>query len=102
MAGSTRASVIESRVASPLAQPTSSARVRTEHPLRGFARRFGRNWIGMSGALIVVLCILVAVLAPLLAPYVPEETHPNWKLFALNEFFLFGTDEFGRDILSRV
>jgi peptide/nickel transport system permease protein len=102
MAGSTPASAIDSREALPVAQPRGTARVRTEHPLRGFARRFGGNWIGMSGAIIVVLCILVAVLAPLLAPYGPEETHPNWKLFAPNEFFLFGTDEFGRDILSRV
>ncbi len=56
----------------------------------------------MAGALIVVLCIAVAALAPLIAPYGPEETHPNWRLYAPNEYFLFGTDEFGRDILSRV
>src|SRR5215216_687647 len=83
MAGSTRASA-------------------TEHPLRGVARRFLRNTIGMSGAVIVLLCVLVALLAPMLAPYGPEETLPNWKLFPPNEYFLFGTDEFGRDILSRV
>jgi len=38
----------------------------------------------------------------MLAPYGPEETHPNWKLFPPNEYFLLGTDEFGRDILSRI
>ncbi len=75
---------------------------RTEDPWRGFVRRFSRNWIGLVGAAIVLLCIAIAVLAPLLAPYGPEETHPNWKLFAPNEYFAFGTDEFGRDILSRV
>jgi peptide/nickel transport system permease protein len=75
---------------------------RTEEPWRGFVRRFSRNWIGLAGAAIVLLCIAMAVLAPLLAPYGPEETHPNWKLFAPNEYFLLGTDEFGRDILSRV
>jgi peptide/nickel transport system permease protein len=71
----------------------------------GFAtnlRRFRRNSIGMSGALIVLLCIATAILAPLIAPYGPEETLPNWKLYPPNEFFLLGTDEFGRDILSRV
>jgi peptide/nickel transport system permease protein len=56
----------------------------------------------MAGALMVLLCVLVAVFAPVLAPYGPEETLPNWKLFPPNEYFLFGTDEFGRDILSRV
>jgi len=75
---------------------------RTEAPWRGFVRRFVGNWIGLAGAAIVLLCIAIAVLAPLLAPYGPEETHPNWKLFAPNEYFAFGTDEFGRDILSRV
>jgi peptide/nickel transport system permease protein len=75
---------------------------RTEAPWRGFVRRFARNWIGLSGAIIVVLCIAVAIFAPMLAPYGPEETHPNWKLWAPNEYFVFGTDEFGRDILSRV
>lgn len=67
-----------------------------------FVRRFRRNGIGMGGAIIVVACVLVAIGAPLLAPYGPEETHPNWKLFAPNEYFLLGTDEFGRDILSRI
>jgi peptide/nickel transport system permease protein len=56
----------------------------------------------MAGAIIVLVCVLVAILAPLLAPYGPEETHPNWKLFWPNEYFLLGTDEFGRDILSRI
>lgn len=65
-------------------------------------RRFLRNRIGLSGAIIVLVCVLLAVLAPVLAPYGPEETHPNWKLFAPNEYFVFGTDEFGRDIFSRI
>ncbi|GAC1316971.1 MAG: ABC transporter permease [Chloroflexota bacterium] len=67
-----------------------------------FLRRFRRNGIGMAGAIIVLMCVLVAILAPILAPYGPEETHPNWKLFWPNEYFLLGTDEFGRDILSRI
>jgi peptide/nickel transport system permease protein len=56
----------------------------------------------MAGALAVLFCVLVAVVAPLLAPYPPDETHPNWRLYPPNEYFLMGTDEFGRDILSRV
>ena len=75
---------------------------RPEHAARGFARRFVRNRIGLSGAIIVLACVAIALLAPVIAPYGAEETHPNWKLFAPNEYFLFGTDEFGRDILSRI
>jgi peptide/nickel transport system permease protein len=100
MAGSTLGSATESRTPAPIvATPVAP---RTEAPLRGFVRRFGRNRIGMAGGVIVVACVVVAVLAPILAPYGPEETHPNWKLFPPNEYFLFGTDEFGRDILSRI
>jgi peptide/nickel transport system permease protein len=101
MAGSIPASVTETVALAPRpAQPHGLPP--TEHPLRGVGRRFMHNWIGMAGAAIVVLCILVAVFAPLIAPYGPEETLPNWKLYPPNEFFLFGTDEFGRDVLSRI
>lgn len=56
----------------------------------------------MAGAIIVLGCILVAILAPLLAPYPPQEVHAKWRLYPPNEYFLLGTDEFGRDILSRI
>jgi peptide/nickel transport system permease protein len=56
----------------------------------------------MAGAIIVLGTVVIAVTAPILAPYGAEETHPNWKLYPPNEYFLMGTDEFGRDILSRI
>jgi peptide/nickel transport system permease protein len=102
MAGSTPASVTDARALAPLVAAAARPMPRMEEPWRGFVRRFSRNWIGMAGGVIVLVCIAIAVLAPLLAPYGPEETHPNWKLFVPNEYFLFGTDEFGRDILSRI
>ncbi len=64
--------------------------------------RFIRNRVGMTGGTIVVACLVIALAAPLIAPYGPEETHPNWRLFPPNEYFVMGTDEFGRDILSRI
>ena len=70
--------------------------------LAAFGRRFRANRIGMAGALITLAVVLVALLAPLIAPYPPDETHPNWRLFPPNEYFLLGTDELGRDVLSRI
>ena len=98
MAGSIPASATDAVVvgAAPAARPRRQPR------LRGFARRFLRNRIGLTGAIIVIVCAILAIAAPMLAPYGPEETHPNWKLFPPNEYFLLGTDEFGRDILSRI
>ncbi len=65
-------------------------------------QRFLRNGIGMAGAIIVIGTVAIAAAAPVIAPYGAEETHPNWKLYAPNAYFLMGTDEFGRDILSRI
>jgi peptide/nickel transport system permease protein len=67
-----------------------------------FWRRFRRNRIGVAGAIIVLACIVVAIFAPLLAPYPMEEIHSKWRLYPPNEYFLLGTDEFGRDVLSRI
>ena len=58
---------------------------------------------GLVGGVLLVLVVLAAVAAPLLAPYPPDEVHfatpfqvPRTVGFAL------GTDDLGRDILSRI
>lgn len=66
------------------------------------ARRFLKHPTGMTGAVIVVLLLVFAVFGQALAPYDPtamafgdEFAPPSWE-------HPFGTDDFGRDILSRV
>ncbi len=56
----------------------------------------------MAGAVPLLVVVLVAVLAPLIAPYPPDEIHTNWRLYPPNQYFLLGTDELGRDLLSRI
>ncbi len=80
--------------------PQQATGLRAE--LRAFWRRYRADSIGFAGAVIVLLIVVVAALAQLIAPYSPYEQHPNWRLFPPNEYFLLGTDEFGRDILSRI
>jgi len=69
------------------------------------------SWVGMIGAGIVVFWVLVALLAPILAPFEPNATLVPFQKpgaeFAGNEevsagTFLLGTDHIGRDILSRI
>jgi len=69
------------------------------------------SWVGMIGTGLVLFWVIVAILAPLLAPFDPNATIvPFQKMgthFAGNDTvppgtFWLGTDQLGRDILSRV
>jgi peptide/nickel transport system permease protein len=53
------------------------------------------------GVTIVALLVLVAIVAPLLAPFDPI-SQPARRLLAPDSRYLLGTDEFGRDVLSRI
>lgn len=61
-----------------------------------------RNRLTLTGFAIVALVVLVGLLAPVLAPYDPNEMNIPARLQAPGAEHLFGTDEMGRDILSRV
>ncbi len=54
------------------------------------------------GASIFLAFVLVAVLAPWIAPYAPTKSNYRDVLMPPSPTFWFGTDAFGRDILSRV
>jgi peptide/nickel transport system permease protein len=54
------------------------------------------------GAIVVCLWILLTSLAPLIAPYDPLKQNVSLRLQPPNEIYSFGSDELGRDILSRV
>lgn len=62
----------------------------------------------MIGAVLIVLYILMAVFAPYLAPYDPEESDLQYRLLQPSWFkggahdHLLGADELGRDLLSRI
>ena len=60
-----------------------------------------RRVIGLGGVILLVM-LGVAVAAPALAPYDPLDIQPMERLRRPVGGHLFGTDEFGRDILSRV
>jgi peptide/nickel transport system permease protein len=58
-----------------------------------------------AGGVIALLIVAVAVLAPLLTPYPADAgsaTHPEFALHAPSLRHLFGTDQVGRDVFSRV
>jgi peptide/nickel transport system permease protein len=68
----------------------------------GVLRRLLRNRKGALGLAMLALLGLVALLSPLLAPYDPNEIHLRDQLAGPSATYWFGTDEVGRDVLSRV
>jgi peptide/nickel transport system permease protein len=58
--------------------------------------------LGTVGAIITLILLLVGIFAPLLAPYKMNDVHSLNALEGPSSRFLLGTDNLGRDILSRV
>jgi len=78
------------------------------HPLREFWDYFSTNKGAVGGLVIVLSVLLMAALAPWLAPYAPDATDsrvflvpPAWQTGG-TAAHLLGTDAIGRDILSRL
>jgi ABC-type dipeptide/oligopeptide/nickel transport system permease subunit len=64
-------------------------------------RRFARNRSLAAGTCLAAAMVLLALLAPYIAPYDPLMIHPNHTLEGPSRQFLLGTDDLGRDNLSR-
>jgi len=67
-----------------------------------FVRKLLQQKLAWIGLLICAAVILAAIFAEVLAPYDPSESHYEAILSAPSAQFWLGTDEIGRDILSRV
>ena len=65
-------------------------------------RAMSRHRSGMVGLVIIVLLAIVALLAPIIAPYGPLDMIPGARFAPPSSTHLFGADEFGRDIFSRI
>lgn len=86
----------------PAGEPGGSAKRRASSYWAVSWNIFKKNKLGMFCLVVVVLLALVAIFAPLLAPYDPDAQELTNMLQPPSAAHLFGTDEYGRDILSRV
>jgi peptide/nickel transport system permease protein len=74
-----------------------------ERPVRlQVLRRLASNPLSLAGMVVLALFVLMALAAPLLAPYDPTAFNGADKFLAPGAGHLMGTDDAGRDILSRV
>ena len=94
MLGSTRASATLEAPAADAPRPRTG--------LRWWARRFVRNRVAPIGLAIIVISIVVAALAPVIVPRDVRAMAPQASLSPPSRQYFFGTDEFGRDVFSRV
>ncbi len=86
-------------------QPGELARIRRDllREQRALAvRRFFSSRQAVFGALIVLLMLITAVLAPLLAPADPLATQAADRFARPGSAYLLGADKLGRDVLSRI
>lgn len=77
-------------------------RVQRRQALRAFYHVARRKYLATASAFMILLLILVAIFAPVIAPYDPIEVDTPIRLQAPQLAHLMGTDELGRDIFSRI
>jgi peptide/nickel transport system permease protein len=65
-------------------------------------KRFSQNRLSLIGALIVFLLVIISLLAPFISPYDPTTIDVHNVLSPPSREHLLGTDELGRDLLSRI
>lgn len=76
--------------------------IESSSEFRKTVRRLTKNKGAVAGAVVLLLIVLMALLAPALAPEDPLEQQYGRVLQAPNRETIFGTDQFGRDVLSRI
>jgi peptide/nickel transport system permease protein len=64
--------------------------------------RFFRHKLGVTGLIVIVFIVIISIFAPFIAPYDPAKIDADNVLIKPSKLHLFGTDELGRDVFSRI
>ena len=72
------------------------------HHLAGGFRRLARNRMALIGLIVLIAAVFVAMFAPWIAPYDPKKIAVIDALQGPSRQHWMGTDNLGRDLLSRV
>ena len=75
--------------------------VTPRHPLREFWRNFSRSKGGLLGLAVIGFFFLIAICADFISPFDPTRIFTEAVLTQPSQQFWLGTDDVGRDILSR-
>lgn len=74
----------------------------TRSPMKMMIRKFSKNKKAVVGLWMVTFFTIIAIIAPWITPYDPFAQNMQQMLESPSFSHPFGTDEFGRDILSRI
>ena len=91
-----------STLASATTEPAAPATARASGFWADTLHRVVRNRAAVTGGIVVAIFVVVAALAPILSPYDPLKGGLGNRLRAPSATHWLGTDELGRDVLSRV
>ncbi|MBN1621397.1 MAG: ABC transporter permease [Endomicrobiales bacterium] len=70
--------------------------------LKIYFQRFKQNKLAITGLVLILILAFLAVLAPFISPFDPAEQNLAYRLESPSFSFLLGTDDLGRDVLSRM
>ncbi|MGM8215099.1 ABC transporter permease [Bacillaceae bacterium W0354] len=70
--------------------------------MKDFFKRLVEDKVGLIGFIGIVIVFIVGLFAPLIAPYAPDKMFTDHVMESPSSQFIFGTDEFGRDIFTRI
>ncbi len=70
--------------------------------MNSYLKRIALQPHGAVGLILLLVLFFTVTIGPVVAPYDPEKFHYSSRLAAPSLEFWFGTDHFGRDILSRI
>lgn len=93
---------VPGRYHDPIVLERPSRIPRLKRTARKIGRQLARDPLALFGVIVVTLIILTCVFAPWIATHDPEKINVRAKFTAPNREYLFGTDETGRDLFSRM
>ncbi len=67
-----------------------------------YLKRFAEKKSALIGSLIILLIAILGIMAPIISPYRPDEQNIVGRLKSPSQKHILGTDDLGRDLLSRM
>ena len=85
-----------------MVEAATERRVRSQRPVLAGLSRLLKHPSGLTGLALILLVVLTALFAPLIAPYDPVELNTPDRMQGPSATHWAGTDQYGRDTLSRI